>query len=82
MKIKVLSSDRSFILMFDQDTSKYFEDDGTEINPDLIPKPDLCITCKKDGRPGEEEILCNLTRTGQHVEETFVCEAYEPEERK
>ena len=30
---------------------KYFEDDGTEINPDLVPKPDLCISCKKDGQP-------------------------------
>ena len=28
---------------------KYFDDDGTEINPDLVPKPDLCISCKKDG---------------------------------
>ena len=28
---------------------KYFNDDGTEFNPDLIPKPDLCITCKRDG---------------------------------
>jgi hypothetical protein len=31
-------------------TPKYFDDDGTEISPDLIPfpKPGLCITCKKD----------------------------------
>ena len=28
---------------------KYFDDDGTEINPDLVPKPDLCISHKKDG---------------------------------
>ncbi len=46
---------------------KYFDDDGTEINPDLIPKPDLCISCKKDGQPGEEETLCNLTRADQQV---------------
>ncbi len=59
-------------------TPKYFDDDGTEINPDLIPKPDLCITCKKDGQPGEEEILCNLTRADQQGEEEFICEAYEP----
>ena len=31
---------------------KYFDDDGTEINPDLIPKPDLCISCKKDAIVG------------------------------
>ena len=47
---------------------KYFDDDGTEINPDLAPKPDLCISCKKDGQPGEEEILCNLTRADQQGE--------------
>ena len=43
----------------------YFDNDGSEINPDLIPKPDLCITCKKDGLSGEEEMLCNLTRADQ-----------------
>lgn len=60
-------------------TPKYFDDDGTEINPDLIPfpKPGLCITCKKDGQVGEEEILCNLTRSDQQGEEEFICEAYE-----
>ena len=58
-------------------TPKYSDDDGTEINPDLIPKPDLCITCKKDGQAGEEEILCNLTRSDQQGEEEFICEAYE-----
>lgn len=44
---------------------KYFGDDGIEINPDLISKPDLCITCKKNELSGEEEILCNLTRADQ-----------------
>jgi len=56
---------------------KYFNDDGTEINPDLIPKPSLCVSCKKDGPSGEEEILCNLTRADQQGEEEFICEAYE-----
>jgi len=64
--------------MIGQDTPKYFDDDGTEISPDLIPKPDLCITCKKDGASGEEEILCTLTRADQQVEEKIICEAYEP----
>ena len=59
---------------------KYFDDDGTEINPDLVPKPDLCVSCKKDERSGEEEILCNLTRADQQGEEEFHCEAYEPKE--
>ena len=46
----------------DEEMPKYMNDDGTEFNPDLIPKPDLCITCKKDGLTGKEEILCNLNR--------------------
>ena len=58
-------------------TSKYFDDDGTEINPDIVPKPDLCISCKKDGQFGEEEILCNLTRSDQQGEKEFRCDAYE-----
>lgn len=57
---------------------KYFNDDVTEFNPDLIPKPDLCISCKKDWLSGEEEILCNLTRADQEGEAGFICEAYEP----
>ena len=61
--------------------SKYFDDDGTEINPDLIPTPDLCITCKKNGLPGEEEILCLLTRADQQGQNGFVCDAYEPKEQ-
>ncbi|MFC1792957.1 hypothetical protein ACFL3Q_05160 [Planctomycetota bacterium] len=51
--------------MMDENEPKYFDDEGTEINPNLVPKPDLCITCKKDSLSGEEEILCNLTRADQ-----------------
>jgi len=59
-------------------TMKFFDDDGTEINHDLIPKPDLCVTCKKDNEPGKEEMLCTLTRADQQGEYEFYCEAYEP----
>jgi len=60
------------------DTAKYFNDDGTEINPDLISKPYLCVSCKKDGLGGEEEILCNLTRADQQGQAEFFCDAYIP----
>ena len=63
--------------MIDQNIQKYFDDDGTESNTDLIPKPDLCITCKKNERSGNEEILCNLTRADQQGDRAFICEAYE-----
>ena len=57
---------------------KYYDDDGKEINPDLIPKPSLCITCRKNSMSGKEEILCNLTRADQQGETEFICGAYEP----
>jgi hypothetical protein len=53
-----------------------FFDDGTEHNPDLNPKPGLCLTCKKD-EDSKEEILCNLNRMDQPGEEKFICYAYE-----
>jgi hypothetical protein len=59
-------------------TMKFYDDDGTEMNADLIPKPDLCVTCAKDSVPGKEEILCTLTRADQQGEDEFYCEAYQP----
>ena len=34
--------------MDDKPKSGFFRDDGTEINPSLIVKPSLCVSCKKD----------------------------------
>ncbi len=58
---------------------KFYDDDGTEVNPDLIPKPSLCISCRKDEIPGEE-ILCNLNRMDQQGDDEFICGAYEKKE--
>ena len=65
--------------MMNDNHPKFYNDDGTEVNPDLIPKPSLCISCRKDGLPNEE-ILCNLNRMDQQGNEEFKCEAYEPKE--
>ncbi len=54
----------------------YFNDDGTEINPDLIPMPDLCLVCKKKDDP-YEEIPCTLNRIGTKAGEEFECFAFE-----
>ena len=62
----------------DENISGIIDDDGNKINPDLIPKSSLCVSCKKDGRPGEEEIFCALTRADQQGKEEFLCYAYEP----
>jgi len=54
----------------------YYNDDGTEVNPHLFPKPQLCLSCKKK-EDESEEILCNLTRIDQRDEEEFKYFAYE-----
>lgn len=65
-----------------QVVSGYFNDDGTEINADLVPKPGLCLTCKKDDAGGKEEILCTLTRNDQKDEDDFECGAYESKTKR
>lgn len=54
----------------------FFRDDGTEIDPALIRKPELCLSCKKDSDP-KEEILCMLNREDQEGEKEFRCYAYQ-----
>ncbi len=57
----------------------YYNDDGTEFNPELIPTPDLCTTCRKHESAGpEENVLCNLTRADAMEEDVFICFAYQP----
>ena len=62
--------------MNDDEMSGYYDDNGEKLNPNLISKPDLCITCRKDYDEGEEEILCNLNRLDQTGEKEFICYAY------
>lgn len=64
----------------DDNIPKFFFDDGTEVNPDLLPKPSLCISCKRDGLPGEEDMLCTLNRMDQMGDEEFQCGVYEAKE--
>jgi hypothetical protein len=54
----------------------YFDDDGTEVDPDMYPKPGLCLICKKFNDPSDE-MLCNLNRLDQRNEREFKCGAYE-----
>lgn len=64
-------------MMTERPTSGFFRDDGTEINPDLIAKPSLCVSCRKDDDPNEE-ILCTLMRADQQGKEVFECFAFQP----
>ena len=60
-----------------EDVPKFYDDDGTEVNPDLIPKPSLCASCKNDGLSRKGGILCNLIRADQQREGQLKCYAYE-----
>jgi hypothetical protein len=53
----------------------FFDDDGYEINADLIKTPTLCLTCIHYNDP-DEELLCNMTRFDQQGEPEFICFAY------
>jgi len=55
--------------------SGFFDDDGHEINTDLIKKPSLCITCINDDNPNEK-MFCDLTRYDQKDDQEFECFAY------
>lgn len=55
---------------------RYMNDDGTAFNPNLIPIPSTCLTCRKYGEPSQE-IPCSLIRADQ-AEAIFICFAYEP----
>ena len=50
---------------------------STEITTDLVPKPNLCLSCVKDDDPAEAH-LCLLNRFDQQDEDEFRCFAYEP----
>ena len=62
----------------EEDFSGIYNDDGTKINPETVPMPSLCLTCKKQDDKGEEEMLCLLNRNDQRDETDFKCGAYEP----
>jgi hypothetical protein len=61
---------------WEDNSSGFYNDDGSEINPELITMPGLCLSCKKKDDPAEE-ILCILTRADQQDEDDFCCFGYE-----
>ena len=60
-----------------ENTSGFFRDDGTEIDPELVPKPGLCLLCRNDGDPNEY-VPCILNRSDQEGEKEFHCGAFMP----
>ena len=53
----------------------YYDDDGNELDPTVIPMPRMCLMCEKKDLP-EEEILCDLNRLDQAGEKAFKCGAF------
>ena len=56
--------------------SKLFDDNGNEINTDLLVKLSFCVSCFNDDDP-YEEISCILTRYDQQGESDFNRGVYE-----
>jgi hypothetical protein len=55
-----------------------YDDNGEKINSDLIPKPGLCLLCKKADTPDQiEDILCIMNRFDQRNKSEFRCGAFE-----
>ena len=59
----------------------FFDDDGTEVDPEMYPKPGLCLVCKKNS-DASKEMLCDLNRLDQRYEKEFKCFAFEAIEKK
>jgi len=53
----------------------FFDDEGYEINSELIKKPSLCLICINNDNP-KEETLCDMTRYDQKDEDEFKCFAF------
>ena len=53
----------------------FFDDEGYEINTELIKKPSLCIICANNDDPNEE-LSCNMNRYDQRDEDEFKCFAF------
>lgn len=78
MRLKKQKAKKDKGILNDIDPTKiagFFDDDGHEINADLIKKPGLCVTCLYDNDPNEE-MLCNMTRYDQQDDKEFKCFAY------
>ncbi len=59
----------------ENEISGFYDDSGSKIDPNLMGKPSLCTTCKKDDEE-KEEMFCTLNRIDQQGDDEFICEAY------
>jgi hypothetical protein len=61
-----------------EEINGFYDDEGNRVNPDLIPKPGLCLLCRKnDIDDPMENILCSMNRLDQKDQKEFKCGAFE-----
>jgi len=60
------------------ESNGFFDDDGTPINPEEVPLPNLCVICKSHiSEDQKENLLCLMTRHDQRDSDDFKCDAFE-----
>lgn len=55
----------------------FYDEDGHEIHPDLVPVPDLCRICKRNVAL-DNYIFCSMRRIQRRNEPVFICFDLEP----
>jgi len=63
---------------YHEEINGFFDDDGTRIDPDTVPLPNLCVICKKHlAEDWEENLLCLMNRYDQRNDDDFKCGAFQ-----
>ncbi|MFW5755590.1 MAG: hypothetical protein ACOCWK_03240 [Tangfeifania sp.] len=63
---------------FPEEINGFYNDDGTKIDPESVPVPNLCVICKIHlADDWEENMLCLLNRNDQRNDDDFKCGMFE-----
>ena len=63
---------------FPEEINGFYNDDGTKIDPESVPVPNLCVICKSHlADDWEENMLCLLNRNDQRNDDDFKCGMFE-----
>jgi len=63
---------------FPEEINGFYNDDGTKIDPESVPVPNLCVICKSHlAEDWEENMLCLLNRNDQRNDDDFKCGMFE-----
>ena len=63
---------------YSEDISGFYDDDGTKIDPESVPVPNLCVICKSHlADDWEENLLCMMNRYDQRNDDDFKCGMFE-----